>query len=87
MFNSFALIFVVGILVFLAVSIFLLCFTRSYIELPLSIGLDSDFEDWCFDSEESVAGLSEDARLSYERARGNIWSVILSFRMVDLTML
>ncbi|GAN10438.1 endosome protein [Mucor ambiguus] len=49
----------------------LFCFTRSSIELPISLGHYSEFDDWPLDSEESIACLAEDARLSYDRAK--IW--------------
>lgn len=66
MFNSVAVIFITGIIVFFILTFFLVCFTQSSIELPLSY---SEFEDWPLDSEDSVATLPEDARFSYERAK------------------
>lgn len=72
MLGTYGWIFVTGIIVFFLVIVFLLFFTRSPIELPLSFsGGDSDFDDWPVESEEQVASLPEDARLSYERAKGN----------------
>lgn len=71
MLNTFAWIFIACIIVCLIVIVFLLFFTRSPIELPLSVSADdSDFEEWLVESEEQVASLPEDARLSYERAKG-----------------
>ncbi|KAI9253496.1 concanavalin A-like lectin/glucanase domain-containing protein [Phascolomyces articulosus] len=70
MLSTYAWIFITGIIVFFIISIILLFFTRSPIELPLSVsGGDSDFEEWPIESEEQVAQLPEDARLSYERAK------------------
>lgn len=67
--NSFTIILVIGIIVFFIITIFLLCFTRSSIELPMSLGAYSEYEDWPLDSEELIACLPEDGRLSYERAK------------------
>lgn len=69
MFNSFTAIFVIGIIVFFIITIFLLCFTRSSIELPISLGSYSEFDEWPLDSDDSIACLPEDARLSYDRAK------------------
>ncbi|CEP10608.1 hypothetical protein [Parasitella parasitica] len=60
-------IFTTGIIVFFVVIIILLFFTRSPIELPLSF--NGDLEDIPSDSEQDISNLSEDARLSYERAK------------------
>ncbi|KAG2227871.1 hypothetical protein INT45_002109 [Circinella minor] len=70
MLSTYAWIFITGIIVFFIIVVILLFFTRSPIELPLSVsGGDSDFEEWPVESEEQVAQLPEDARLSYERAK------------------
>lgn len=69
MFTSFTTIFIIGIIVFFIITVFLVCFTRSSIELPISLGHYSEFDDWPLDSEESIACLPEDARLSYDRAK------------------
>ncbi|KAL9539609.1 hypothetical protein PS6_011133 [Mucor atramentarius] len=69
--NSFTAIFIIGIIAFFIITVFLVCFTRSSIELPISLGHYSEFDDWPLDSEESIACLPEDARLSYDRAK--IW--------------
>ncbi|KAG2237910.1 hypothetical protein INT48_002215 [Thamnidium elegans] len=42
---------------------------RSSNELPISLGGYSEYEDWPLDSEDLIACLPEDARLSYERAK------------------
>lgn len=68
--NAFTILFIIGIIVFFIITIFLACFTRSSLELPTSLGDYSEYEDWLFDSEELVACLPQDARLSYERAKG-----------------
>ncbi|KAI7894478.1 concanavalin A-like lectin/glucanase domain-containing protein [Mucor mucedo] len=65
--SAYTWIFTTGIIVFFVVIVVLLFFTRSPIELPLSF--NGDVEDIPSDSEINVAGLSEDARLSYERAK------------------
>ena len=67
MHSSYTWIFIVGVVVFLVVIVILLFFSRPPIELPLSY--NGDFEEVPSDSEEEVAHLSEDARLSYERAK------------------
>ncbi|KAI9345934.1 concanavalin A-like lectin/glucanase domain-containing protein [Pilaira anomala] len=67
--QAYTWIFTTGIVVFFIVIVILLFFTRSPIELPLSF--NGDLEDIPSDSEEEVASLSEDARLSYERAK--VW--------------
>ncbi|KAF7731868.1 Rsp5p-dependent ubiquitination, sorting of cargo proteins at the multivesicular body [Apophysomyces ossiformis] len=64
--NSYAWIFITGIVVFLLVIIILLFFTRSSIELPID---DASDEECPVDSEEMVAALPEDARISYEMAK------------------
>ncbi|KAI8096988.1 concanavalin A-like lectin/glucanase domain-containing protein [Halteromyces radiatus] len=71
MLNVYAWIFIVGIIVFFSITIILLFFTRSAIELPLHVGADAEFNDWPIETEELVAELPEDARLSYERAK--VW--------------
>ncbi|KAF7722235.1 Rsp5p-dependent ubiquitination, sorting of cargo proteins at the multivesicular body [Apophysomyces ossiformis] len=60
---------IVGIILFFLIIVILLFFTRSPIELPLSLENSSDFDEWIIESEDQVAHLSEDARLSYERAK------------------
>ncbi|KAL1936642.1 hypothetical protein VTP01DRAFT_776 [Rhizomucor pusillus] len=70
MLSAYAWIFIAGVIVFFLIAVFLLLFTRSPIELPLSVSAgNSDFEEWLIESEEQVASLPEDARLSYERAK------------------
>lgn len=64
---SYTWIFITGVIVFLIVIVILLFFSRSPIELPLSY--NGDLEEIPSDSEEEIANLSEDARLSYERAK------------------
>ncbi|CAO3592930.1 unnamed protein product [Absidia cylindrospora] len=71
MLNTYAWIFIVGIIVFSAITVFLLCFTRSAIQLPLHSGADADFNDWPVDTDQLIADLPEDARLSYERSK--VW--------------
>jgi hypothetical protein len=65
--SAYSWIFTTGIAVFFVVIIILLFFTRSPIDLPLSF--NGDLEDIPEDSEEEIATLLEDARLSYERAK------------------
>jgi hypothetical protein len=65
--SAYTWIFATGIIVFFVVIVFLLFFTRSPIELSLSF--NGDFNDIPSDSEEDIVTLSEDARLSYERAK------------------
>lgn len=65
--SAYTWIFTTGIIVFFVVIVVLLFFTRSPIELPLSF--NGDLEDIPSDSEANVSSLSEDARLSYERAK------------------
>lgn len=77
MLNAYAWIFITGIIIFFALSVFLLCFTRSPIELPLHTGTDAEFNDWPVETDELVADLPEDARLSYERAKGRKLSTII----------
>ncbi|KAG2238068.1 hypothetical protein INT48_002635 [Thamnidium elegans] len=67
--STYTWIFTTGIIVFFVVIVVLLFFTRSPIELPLSF--NGDLEDIPSDSEEEINSLSEDARLSYERAK--VW--------------
>ncbi|KAI9480541.1 MAG: concanavalin A-like lectin/glucanase domain-containing protein [Benjaminiella poitrasii] len=69
MVSSLTIIFIIGIIVFFVISVFLLCFTSNAIQL--SFGNYSEFDNWLLESEESIACLTEDARLSYERAK--IW--------------
>ncbi|KAI9310951.1 microsomal signal peptidase 25 kDa subunit-domain-containing protein [Dichotomocladium elegans] len=65
-----AWIFIICIIVFSLVTIFLLFFTRSPIQLSLSVtDGEANFDEWLLESEDQLAGLSEDARLSYERAK------------------
>ncbi|ORX60413.1 SPRY-domain-containing protein [Hesseltinella vesiculosa] len=71
MLNAYAWIFIAGIILFFTLTVVLLFFTRSVIELPLHSGADAEFNDWPVETEELIAGLPEDARLSYERAK--IW--------------
>ncbi|KAI8067542.1 concanavalin A-like lectin/glucanase domain-containing protein [Gongronella butleri] len=71
MLNAFAWLFIGGIVVFFTLTVLLLFFTRSAIELPLHSGADAEFDDWPVETEELIAQLPEDARLSYERAR--VW--------------
>jgi hypothetical protein len=70
--NSFTIIFIIGVIVFFLITVFLLCFTRSSNEQPISLGNYSDIDDWPLDSEELIASLPEDARLSYERAKSKL---------------
>lgn len=70
--SSFTVIFVIGIIVFFLVTVFLTCFTRSPIELPMSMNGYPEYEDWPVDSEDLIACLPEDGRLSYERAKSKI---------------
>ncbi|KAI8641112.1 concanavalin A-like lectin/glucanase domain-containing protein [Parasitella parasitica] len=65
--SAYTWIFTTGIVVFFVVIIVLLFFTRTPIELPLSF--NGDLEDIPSDSEQDISNLSEDARLSYERAK------------------
>ncbi|KAG0179733.1 Rsp5p-dependent ubiquitination, sorting of cargo proteins at the multivesicular body [Apophysomyces sp. BC1021] len=65
---TYAWIFITGIIVFLIVIVILLFFTRSAIELPLDAE-GSVIDEYPADSEEMLAQLSEDARISYERAK------------------
>lgn len=73
--SAYTWIFTTGIVVFFVVIIILLFFTRSPIELPLSF--NGDLEDIPEDSEEEIATLSEDARLSYERAKSMLFSKLI----------
>lgn len=65
--SSYTWIFITGVIVFLIIIVILLFFSRSPIELPLSY--NGYLEEIPSDSEEEIAHLSEDARLSYERAK------------------
>lgn len=68
--SSFTVLLSIGIVVFFVITIFLVCFTRSAIQLPTSLGDYSELlNEWPADSEDLVACLPEDARLSYERAK------------------
>jgi hypothetical protein len=81
---TYAWIFTTGIVVFFLVVIFLLCFTKSAIELPLSFNGDLDIPR---DSEEAVFNLTEDARLSYERAKSieeNTINLLHTYRLFRL---
>ncbi|KAI9304729.1 concanavalin A-like lectin/glucanase domain-containing protein [Cunninghamella echinulata] len=71
MLNTYAWVFIIGIILFFSLTIILLFFTRSAIELPIHIGTDATFNDWPVETEELIAELPEDARLSYERAK--VW--------------
>ena len=66
--NAFTVLFIICVIVFFIITLFLLCFTTSAIELPIS--LRGEYDDWPLDSEDLVACLPQDARLSYERAKG-----------------
>lgn len=68
--STYTWIFTTGVIVFFVVVILLLFFTRSPIELPLSF--NGDLEDIPSDTEQDIASLSEDARLSYERAKSKM---------------
>ncbi|KAG0951861.1 hypothetical protein G6F32_004748 [Rhizopus arrhizus] len=61
---SYTWIFITGVIVFLIVIVILLFFSRSPIELPLSY--NGDLEEIPSDSEEEIANLSEDARLTWQ---------------------
>ncbi|KAI8341942.1 concanavalin A-like lectin/glucanase domain-containing protein [Chlamydoabsidia padenii] len=71
MLNAYAWVFIVGIIIFFTLTVFFLCFTRSPIELPSHSGTDAEFNDWPVETDELIADLPEDARLSYERAK--VW--------------
>ncbi|KAI8335094.1 concanavalin A-like lectin/glucanase domain-containing protein [Chlamydoabsidia padenii] len=71
MLNTYAWFFIVAILLFFGITVFLVCFTQSGIALPLHADADTDFNDWPMETDEWVADLPEDARLSYERAK--VW--------------
>lgn len=72
MLTALAWTFIACIIVFFLVIVFLLFFTRSPNQLSLSlVDSESNFEEWLQESEDQIATLSEDARLSYERAKGN----------------
>lgn len=71
MLTALAWTFIACIIVFFLVIVFLLFFTRAPNQLSLSlVDSESNFEEWLQESEEQIATLSEDARLSYERAKG-----------------
>lgn len=65
-------IFLVGIIVLFSVCITLLCCTRQRIALPLDDEFTAEFDEWPLEREEDLATLSEDAALSYTRAKGNV---------------
>jgi hypothetical protein len=65
-------IFLVGIIVLFSVCITLLCCTRRPIALPLDDEFTAEFDEWPLEREEDLATLSEDAVLSYTRAKGNV---------------
>ncbi|CDH57054.1 spry-domain-containing protein [Lichtheimia corymbifera JMRC:FSU:9682] len=70
MLTALAWTFIACIIVFFLVIVFLLFFTRAPNQLSLSlVDSESNFEEWLQESEEQIATLSEDARLSYERAK------------------
>lgn len=72
MLTALAWTFIACIIVFFLIIVFLIFFTRSpnnQISLSL-VDNESNFEEWLQESEEQIATLSEDARLSYERAKG-----------------
>lgn len=72
MLTALAWTFIACIIVFFLIIVFLIFFTRSpnnQISLSL-VDNQSNFEEWLQESEEQIATLSEDARLSYERAKG-----------------
>lgn len=63
-------IFLVGIVLFFCIGITLLCCTRQSIALPLDDEFAAEFDEWPLEREEDLATLSEDALLSYARAKG-----------------
>ncbi|KAI8052579.1 concanavalin A-like lectin/glucanase domain-containing protein [Gilbertella persicaria] len=69
MLTLFAVILIIGMIVFFLIAVFLICFTRSSSESAISLGSYIEYEDWPVDPDDSIATLSEDARLSYERAK------------------
>ncbi|KAI7905534.1 concanavalin A-like lectin/glucanase domain-containing protein [Cokeromyces recurvatus] len=71
MVNSLTLICIIGIIVFFAITVFLVYFTTNTIQLSSSHYSEFNNGLFLFDSEESITSLTEDARLSYERAK--IW--------------
>ncbi|OBZ71998.1 Protein SSH4 [Choanephora cucurbitarum] len=62
-------LWILGVVLFFVTTIFLVCFTKASSESAISLDNYIDYDDWPTDSEESIANLPEDARLSYERAR------------------
>lgn len=66
MLNAYAWFFIAGILLFLGTTVFLVCCTRTGIALPEAAFLDWPVED----DDDQVSALAEDARLSYDRAKG-----------------
>ncbi|KAG0169674.1 Rsp5p-dependent ubiquitination, sorting of cargo proteins at the multivesicular body [Apophysomyces sp. BC1034] len=69
MLSAYTWISIVGISLFFLIIVILLFFTRSPIQLPLSLENSSDFDEWIVETEDLVSNLSEDSRLSYERAK------------------
>jgi hypothetical protein len=71
--DSYAWIFIVGIIVFFLIIVVLLCFTRaSGSQLFSSIATnDPELGTEFVETPAMLETLSEDARLSYERAKGN----------------
>jgi hypothetical protein len=71
--DSYAWIFIVGIVVFFLIIVVLLCFTRaSGSQLFSSISAnDPELGTEFVETPAMLETLSEDARLSYERAKGN----------------
>lgn len=72
--SNYTWIFIVGIVVFFFVIIVLLCFTKATGErLFLGGADDPELVAEIVETPALLASLSEDARLSYERAKGNIY--------------
>jgi hypothetical protein len=65
-------IFLIAIVLFLSIGITLLCCTRQAISLPLDDQFSAEFDEWPLEREEDLATLSEDAQLSYARAKGKL---------------
>lgn len=63
-------IFLLAIIFFCSIGIALLCCTRQAISLPLDEDFGAEFDEWPLEREEDLATLSEDALLSYARAKG-----------------
>ncbi|CAO3688854.1 unnamed protein product [Umbelopsis ramanniana] len=62
-------IFLLAIIFFCSIGIALLCCTRQAISLPLDEDFGAEFDEWPLEREEDLATLSEDALLSYARAK------------------